>query len=194
MLTRRGFFGAVAAGAVAAARAGAQQATPSMPTMSGPMDQEAYKSVAKPPKSGASPSMSVDGRDALEHRIHCQCGCTLDVYTCRTTDFTCSVSPAMHRDVMELVAGGYSADEIIAAFQTAYGDKVLMAPPKVGFNWAGYLTPFAALATGAVVLAVLIGRWRQPAAPAAVGAHSGSSGTADELRRLEELVRRDDEA
>jgi cytochrome c-type biogenesis protein CcmH len=190
MLTRRGFFGAVAAGAVAAARAGAQQAT--TPTMSGPMDQEAYKSVAKPGKPGASPSMTADARDALEHRIHCQCGCTLDVYTCRTTDFTCSVSPAMHRDVMELVAGGYSADEIIAAFQTAYGDKVLMAPPKVGFNWAGYLTPFAALATGAVVVAVLIGRWRQP--PAVPAPEVSRSGTADELRRLDELVRRDDDA
>ena len=32
-------------------------------------------------------------RDELEHQIHCQCGCNLDVYTCRTTDFSCEVSP-----------------------------------------------------------------------------------------------------
>ena len=45
----------------------------------------------------------------------CPCPCTLDVYTCRTTDFSCTISPAVHRDINALVAGGYSADEIMAA-------------------------------------------------------------------------------
>src|SRR2546426_1069442 len=31
---------------------------------------------------------------AIEKRLHCTCGCGLDVYTCRTTDFTCTPSPA----------------------------------------------------------------------------------------------------
>jgi cytochrome c-type biogenesis protein CcmH len=163
------------------------------PTMVMPMHDDAYRPVQLPTKPGASASMTAEARDALEHRIHCQCGCTLDVYTCRTTDFTCPVSPAMHRDVMQLVAGGYSADEIIRAFQGAYGDKVLMAPPRVGFNWAGYLTPFGALAVGAVVVGVFIGRWRrvsesEPAPVVAVDA------TPDEMRRLEDAIRRDDQA
>src|SRR4051812_48717681 len=72
------------------------------------MDQSAAKSVVRPPKSGAAPSMTDTARDELEHHIRCQCGCTLDVFTCRTTDFSCQVSPAMHRDVMALVKGGYS--------------------------------------------------------------------------------------
>ena len=88
-------------------------------------------------------------RDALEHQIRCQCGCTLDVYTCRTTDFSCQVSPAMHRDIMALVEGGYSAQEILDAFVDTYGERALMAPKKEGFNWAGYLVPFGALAAGA---------------------------------------------
>src|SRR3989442_5354574 len=33
---------------------------------------------------------------AIEKRLHCTCGCGLDVYTCRTTDFTCTPSPGMH--------------------------------------------------------------------------------------------------
>jgi cytochrome c-type biogenesis protein CcmH len=80
------------------------------------MNQEAAQTVRRPPKRDARASMSNDDRDALEHQIRCQCGCTLDVYTCRTTDFSCQVSPAMHRDVMSLVAGGYSAQEILDAF------------------------------------------------------------------------------
>src|SRR5689334_4172708 len=73
------------------------------------MDQSASRPMRLPPKPGARVVVSTDERDALEHRIRCQCGCTLDVYTCRTTDFSCQVSPSMHRDVMSLVSGGYSA-------------------------------------------------------------------------------------
>jgi len=200
MATRRAFLGAAAAG-LAGAAAGLiaaplrAQAQDGKPTMSGPMDEGAYKAVTRPARPGAAPSMTDDGRDALEHRIHCQCGCTLDVYTCRTTDFTCPVSPSMHHDIAQLVAGGYSADEIIGAFQGAYGDKVLMAPPRVGFNWAGYTTPFVVLAVGAIGVAVLMGRWRRPSASAVTTpgeSPSGVDATPDELRRLAEAVRRDD--
>jgi cytochrome c-type biogenesis protein CcmH len=191
MLSRREFMGALAVSVIQ------QTQTPkpdgARPTMVMPMDDDAYKSVVLPPRAAAAPSMSDEARDAVEHRIHCQCGCTLDIYTCRTTDFTCPVSPAMHKDVMQLVAGGYSADEIVRAFQGVYGDKVLMAPPRVGFNWAGYVTPFVALGAGAVIVATLISRWRQaessPAEQPAV-----AQGTPDEMRRLDEAIRRDEQS
>src|SRR5881275_3347237 len=80
-----------------------------------------YRPVTLPAKPGASISMTDAQRDVLEHQIHCQCGCNLDVYTCRTTDFACSVSPAMHADVMGLVSGGYGAKDILAAFKSVYG-------------------------------------------------------------------------
>jgi cytochrome c-type biogenesis protein CcmH len=190
-MNRREFFTAAASVAAASvAGAGVLGAQQARPTMSGPMDENAYHPVSRPPKPDARPSMSDDARDALEHRLHCQCGCTLDVYTCRTTDFTCPVSPAMHHDVMALVTGGYSADEILETFRAAYGDKVLMAPPRQGFNWAGYVLPSAVLAAGGVIIAVLIQRWRTiTAAPAA--APPPIDATSDELRRLEEAVRRD---
>ena len=123
------------------------------------MDPSAYKAVGLRPKPGAVPVLSVEQRNALEHRIKCQCPCTLDVYTCRTTDFSCGVSPAMHQDVQRLVEGGYSGDEILAAFTKTYGDRVLMSPPKVGFNLAGYFAPMAVLGTGTVVVGGLMRRW-----------------------------------
>jgi cytochrome c-type biogenesis protein CcmH len=159
------------------------------PTMSGPMDEATYRPISRAPKPGATASMNADARDALEHRLHCQCGCTLDVYTCRTTDFTCPVSPQMHRDVMTLVAGGYSGDEILATFRDTYGDKVLMAPPRQGFNWAGYIAPFVAVGTGTLVLLALLKHWHKPEAPVAAPSVDASS---DELKRLDEAIRRDD--
>lgn len=158
------------------------------------MDQAAARSVRLPAKPGATPSMPPQERDALEHRLRCQCGCTLDVFTCRTTDFSCQVSPAMHRDIMALVDGGYSAREIIDSFVNVYGDRVLMAPPKVGFNIVGYVLPGVSLATGAVLLAVLLRRWRRTPAPAATSRAVSvpvPDATPEELARLEAAVRDD---
>ena len=158
------------------------------------MDQSAARSVRLPRKPGASPSMSVAQRDALEHRIRCQCGCTLDVFTCRTTDFSCQVSPSMHRDVMALVDGGYTADEIMEAFENVYGERVLMAPKREGFNLVAYVLPGTAIAAGAVVLAVMLRRWR--GAPRAVASAPASraaplDASPDELRRIDAAVRDD---
>jgi len=159
------------------------------------MNQGAARTTTRPPKPGARPSMNPDARDALEHQIRCQCGCTLDVYTCRTTDFSCQVSPAMHRDVMALVEGGYSAQEILDAFVDTYGERALMAPKKEGFNWAGYLVPFGALAAGAAAVLVVLRRMQRRIAPAEVpvdGVVVPPVGTDDEMAKLDAAIRNDD--
>ncbi len=160
-------------------------------TFSGPMEQNAHQPVTLAPRPGARPSMTVLERDDLEHRIKCQCGCVLDVYTCRTTDFSCSVSPAMHSDVMALVDGGYSAPEILAAFQAVYGERVLMAPLRTGFNWVGYGLPFVVIGVGALGIASLIRRWRSPVAIAAAapGNEITTHASPEEIALLDQRVR-----
>lgn len=135
--------------------------------------------------------MTADERDALEHKIRCQCGCTLDVFTCRTTDFSCQVSPAMHRDIMALVSGGYTDREILDAFVNVYGEQALMAPPKVGFNIVGYVLPGIAIAVGAIVLAVVIRRWRTTDQPVRATSVSRVDATPEEQQRLDAAVRDD---
>lgn len=154
-----------------------------------PMDQRGHREVRLSPKG--QPVLSTEERDALEHRIACQCGCPLDVYTCRTTDFTCSVSPAMHRDVISLVEGGYSAEEIIGAFETTYGERVLMSPKREGFNWLGYLLPSALLLAGGALLTVLLRRWSRRAAPDDAVRALPVRATDEELARLAAAVRDD---
>jgi cytochrome c-type biogenesis protein CcmH len=166
------------------------------------MDQRAARAVVRPPKRDATPLLSDAQRDDLEHRIRCQCGCTLDVFTCRTTDFSCQVSPAMHRDVLALVRGGYSAQEIIDAFVGTYGERVLMSPAKSGFNLVGWVTPGLALVVGGFAIAVMLRRWRVPSArivsrdgamsaPTRGDALPPVDATPDELARLEAAVKGD---
>lgn len=164
-----------------------------------PMDQGAYRPVLRDPKPGATPSMTPEERDRLERELKCQCTCILDVYTCRTTDFTCGVSPAMHRDVMRLVEGGYTAQEIKDAFVATYGEVALTAPVKQGFNWAGYFAPAVVMTTGGIILTMMIKRWTQRAAVNAANAPVAATPGApkveasdEELARLEQALREED--
>jgi cytochrome c-type biogenesis protein CcmH len=161
------------------------------------MDQSAAIPVRRPPKPGATPVLNQAQRDELEHHLHCQCGCTLDVFTCRTTDFSCQVSPAMHRDVMALVEGGYNAQEIIDAFVSTYGERALMAPNKSGFNLVAWFAPGAAVIAGGVAVFMLMRRWsgagaRTVAKPTARPIVSQIDATPDELARLDAAIKGED--
>lgn len=214
MISRRDFFLRAATGSAAllvTANAGAQQRGQAMVHDSTivkdssnlfAMDQSAALPVRLPPKPNAKPSMTDQERDDLEHRIHCQCGCTLSVFICRTTDFSCQVSPAMHRDVIELVKGGYNAQEIIDAFVNVYGERALMAPKTSGFHLLAWVMPGTALVVGGVALAMLLRRWgqrsKERAANAAkalsfVATRGETDATAEELARLEAAVRGEDD-
>jgi cytochrome c-type biogenesis protein CcmH len=213
-VTRRQFVQALGAGAATSvatglalsplgAALGAQDGAPSgAPGVN--MSGDGYRPVALAPKPNATPQLSKEQTEALERQLSCACPCTLDVFTCRTTDFSCGISPQMHRDVLRLVEGGHSGDEIVRAFEGVYGETVLMAPKREGFNLAGYWMPFAALGTGAVVVGALIRRWGRRAelavaqARAAGAAGNGSAphavhASADEMARLEAAVRGEDE-
>lgn len=192
-MNRRHFLGASASSLLAATRLRAQEVpgdTAHGPTMSGPMDESAYRPVSLPPRPDGAAPLTQEQRDELEHKLKCQCGCVLDIYTCRTTDFTCPVSPAMHRDVLTLASTGYDAREILVAFQAVYGERVLMAPVKEGFNLLGYGLPFIMIAGGGIA----VFRWvrKRSARGPAVASAARVAATPEEISAIEAAVRKDE--
>lgn len=168
-----------------------------------PLSGQGETGSLRDPASAGRPQERRSARDndefvtAVEHRLQCTCGCTLDIYTCRTTDFTCTYSPELHKEVLALKDQGKTADEIVAAFVAKYGEKVLMAPKPEGFNLAGYAVPGALiLLVGGAMFLILRRRTRMrlvaasgtpftaeaPLPPAATAVGAGA--TADELERL----------
>ena len=126
----------------------------------------------------------------LEHRLKCTCGCNLDIYTCRTTDFTCTYSPALHKEVLDLRAAGKPPEDVMAAFVGKYGEQILMAPPPRGFNLAGYLVPGALVAlVGSALALVLVRRSRRVAAVGAAPT-DGAAGPAEPSVEDRERLRR----
>ncbi len=128
---------------------------------------------------------------AIEKQIHCTCGCNQDVYTCRTTDFTCTTSPAMHRHVVALAQAGRTGPEILAEFVREKGVVILMAPPKRGVHLTAYVVPPAVLLVAAGLLTLLLRRWTRSAAlPQGTDRGAEPPASPEELERLRRALDR----
>lgn len=122
---------------------------------------------------------------AAERQLRCSCPCGLDIFTCRTTDFACTYSPALHDEVVALVAEGKTTEQVVAAFLAKYGEQALLAPKAQGLGVLGYLLPGAAiLAVGAALVWVIRRRRAEPAPAAFPGAAHP-----DDLSRLDRALK-----
>ena len=124
----------------------------------------------------------------VERQLRCTCGCTLDIYTCRTTDFTCTYSPALHKEVVGLVEQGKTPEEVIAFFVQREGEKILMAPVAQGFNLAGYLVPGLGIAVAGLMLAAYLSRRREAVAVPAGGSAPPPAPDAEAIERLKRAL------
>ena len=120
----------------------------------------------------------------IEKRLRCSCGCGLDIYTCRTTDFSCTYSPALHKEVLRLAGQGKTAQQITDEFVAQYGEAALMAPPKRGFNLAAYYVPSVAVLIAAGALLGLLRRWTREAHHPAIAPSSTPAASPTELEQL----------
>jgi cytochrome c-type biogenesis protein CcmH len=92
------------------------------------------------------------------------------------------------------IAAGDTKSEIKEKLVAQFGEAVLAAPPKRGFNLLAWTLPLAGLGIGGVALALLARRWRRARAPAAVDPSANGRAPLDpELeRRLDEELARFD--
>jgi cytochrome c-type biogenesis protein CcmH len=133
------------------------------------------------PAAAAEPPTLAD----LEDEVVCP--------TCETT-LEMSNSPVAERMrafIRERIAAGDSKAEIKASLVDQFGEAVLAAPPKRGFNLLAWLVPLAgaALALGAVT--VLARSWLR--ARAATGSERTDPSSNGRVRLDPELERRVDE-
>jgi cytochrome c-type biogenesis protein CcmH len=111
------------------------------------------------PAWAASP-VSDDQVRAIASELRC--------VVCQSLSVADSPSETAHqmRDLIrDRLAAGETPEQVKAYFVAKYGDWILLAPPRRGFTLLVWTAPFAALAIGLVVVAVLVRRWsrRRPA-------------------------------
>ncbi len=105
----------------------------------------------------ASPALSVTVGE-ITQELTCTCGCSMVVSACEGA-MECSAANGIKAQVMEKLSLGQSKDEIIGYFVSRYGEKVLSAPTKKGFNLTAWVLPFVAIVSGGGILYFTLKRW-----------------------------------
>ncbi|HEU4450040.1 MAG TPA: cytochrome c-type biogenesis protein [Gaiellaceae bacterium] len=117
--------------------------------------------------------------------------------TCKTTLelSDAPVADRMRAFIRRRIAAGDTKSEIKDALVAQFGEAVLAAPPREGFNLLAWLLPLAGATVALAALGVALRRWsRTRAAPAAVEQSANGRPSLDpELeRRLDEELARFD--
>lgn len=108
--------------------------------------------LAEPPMG---PPREIDTRTLpVEQSLVCQCGCTMAVAVC-----DCGTADEFRKEIWAMMDRGQGKDAILASYVAKYGEKVLTAPTKRGFNLTAWIMPFVALALGGALLVTLLRRW-----------------------------------
>ena len=102
----------------------------------------------------ASPTLADSSVDEVSAGLVCQCGCTMIVNVC-----TCETADQMRQIISTKLSAGQTPSQIWDYFVSQYGEKVLAAPTKEGFNLTAWVTPFIAIAAGFGFLYLILKEW-----------------------------------
>ena len=126
----------------------------------------------------------------ISQQLVCQCGCNLVLDVCN--HHNCGSATPMRERIDRELLDGRGNGEIVAGFVDDMGLVVLSAPPASGFNLTAWVLPFVLLVVAAVVITLLLRRWKTlapaengvlaPAPDRGEGAHSDQ--IEQELREL----------
>jgi cytochrome c-type biogenesis protein CcmH len=118
--------------------------------------------------AGAAGAVPVD--ETTVHDVAAQLRCVV-CQSLSVADSPSETANQMRGIIRERLAAGESPAEVRAYFVEKYGEWILLAPPKSGFNLLVWVVPFAGLGLGLVLVAVILRRWSRkipPGAPAGV--------------------------
>ena len=92
----------------------------------------------------------------LENALMCKCDdkCGKVLINC-----TCSTSEKTRAKFSKMLESGLTVEQIIKSQVDKYGETVLSAPTKFGFNLTAWVMPFIALIAGGVGVRKIINSW-----------------------------------
>lgn len=108
--------------------------------------------LATPVSASSEPTLN-----SIAEQLVCQCGCTQTVAACNEPD--CSTREAIKASIGQKLAQGQSESQILQSFVGQYGEKVLVTPPKSGFNLVAWILPFVAILAGAAIIIFAMRAW-----------------------------------
>ena len=110
--------------------------------------------------SGHPPASQAQQVQQIAAGLHCPICKDLSV-----ADSPAPLAQQMRQEIAQKVRAGESADQIRAGFVAAYGDSVLMSPPRQGVAAVEYYVPVLVLAVGLITAFLLLRRWLRAPRP-----------------------------
>jgi len=92
----------------------------------------------------------------LENQLMCKCDdkCGKVLINC-----TCSTADKNRKKFTKMLESGLTVDQIVQQQVEKYGETILSAPSKNGFNLTAWVIPFGAIMIGGVGLRRLLNGW-----------------------------------
>ncbi len=90
----------------------------------------------------------------VENNLMCTCGCSMALNSCE-----CGTADKMRAKIQLMINQGKDKDQIVASFVNLYGEKILSAPTKKGFNLTAWITPFVVIGIVGLILYKSMKRW-----------------------------------
>ena len=142
-MSGRALLVALALAGAGAAPAAAQDTAASMGNVTDP--QQAVGAPRGQPLQGAA-------LDALTHEIAALVRCPV-CQGLSVADSPTDLARNMKLQIRQMLAAGYDREQVLAYFESSYGEFVRLQPPLRGVNWLVWIAPALGLLAGAFVVA-----------------------------------------
>ena len=113
----------------------------------------------------ATPVWAAQARTVNEERVR-EIASQLRCVVCQNlsvADSPSEMANQMRGIIRERLGAGESPEQVVAYFVDKYGEWILLAPRRQGFNLLVWTVPFVGLAVGLLAIAILTARWsRRP--------------------------------
>lgn len=130
------------------------------------------------------PTPSPDEVNAIAKGMYCPVCENIPLDVCGT-----QACAQWRQQIADLLAQGYSEEEIHEYFVQQYGDRVLAEPPRRGLNWLVYIVPPVVVIAGAAFLVLYLRRLRKPASEGVPDAQGIEKSSAPYVAQLEDELR-----
>lgn len=104
-------------------------------------------------------SASAYATSDVSSKIICQCGCGSVLDQCPHQD--CGWGVPAKEFISQQLAKGKTPEDLLQYYVSQYGQKILAAPTKTGFNITAWVAPFALLIAGGLAIYYLVRLWVQ---------------------------------
>lgn len=126
----------------------------------------------------------------IKNSLVCLCDCNMTVEACQGS-MACESADKLTAEAQQYIDQGMEKQAVLATFIKKYGEHILAAPTKKGFNLIAWILPFAAIILAGYGIIKVLRRWvRQPQIHAVNPNHQGDDGEKSPYeKKLDDVLR-----